>query len=99
MSERDYPTEEELQRIREWPSTDFTGLMEFIRHCWWAAEILWTQESRRFSISTAGWSGNEELIGAMQENFVFWAMCWESSHKGGHFEFQLPLPIPPKEPN
>jgi hypothetical protein len=25
MSEQDYPTEEDLQRIREWPSTDLDG--------------------------------------------------------------------------
>jgi hypothetical protein len=64
--------------------------MAFVRSCWKYADWGWTQEGRRFAIFTGGWSGNEELIGAMQENFVFWAICWEWSHKGGHFEFQLP---------
>ena len=90
MSEDEYPSEEDLQRIREWPSTDLDGLMEFVRSLWKYADWGWSQEGRRFSISTAGWSGNEELIEAMQENFVFWALCWQSSRKGGHFEFDLP---------
>jgi hypothetical protein len=96
MSEQDYPTEEDLQRIREWPSTDLDGLMAFVRACWKYADWGWLQEGRRFSISTAGWSGNEELIEAMQENFVFWALCWQSSRKGGHFEFELLEPMRPR---
>jgi hypothetical protein len=50
--------------------------MAFVRSLWKYADWSWSQEGRRFSISTAGWSGNEELIEAMQENFIFWALCW-----------------------
>jgi hypothetical protein len=84
-----YPTDEDLARIREWPSTDLEGLLAFVRSLWWAADVLWKTEGRKAFISTGGWSGTESLIGAMQENLVFWAMCWESGHKGGHFEFAL----------
>jgi hypothetical protein len=96
MSDRDYPTEEELQRIREWPSTDLEGLMAFVRSIWWAADALWKAEAGKVFISTGGWSGNEELIGAMRENVAVSALCWQSSHRGGYFEFELPVPTRPE---
>ncbi len=40
-------------------------------------------------VSTAGWSGNEDIIGAMRDNFSFWHVCWHSTQKGGHFVFHL----------
>jgi hypothetical protein len=42
-----------------------------------------------FYISTGGWSGNESLIQAMQENFILWSLTWYSHRKGGHYEFRL----------
>ena len=38
-------------------------------------------------ISTGGWSGNEDLIGAMQNNAMLWIMTWVSSRRGGHYTF------------
>ncbi len=42
-----------------------------------------------WSVSTAGWSGNESLIGAMKDNFMFWSVCWHNTRKGGHYTFHL----------
>jgi len=38
-------------------------------------------------VSTGGWSGNEELIGAMRMNFILWSQWWWSSRRGGHYVF------------
>lgn len=87
----EYPTDDDLQRIREWGHTDFTGLMQFVRERWKYADCgYWTQDDREYAISTGGWSGNEELLGAMRENQMFWLCCWVSSRRGGHYEFELP---------
>ena len=88
-----YPTEAELRRIRKWPHDDFVGLMEFVKSLWYLRDWGWSQRGRRYSISTAGWSGNEDMIGALQDNFMFWACCWLSSRRGGHYRFTLPEPF------
>ena len=87
----DYPDTEELKLIVNWTHTDFWGLLAFVRERWQFADCgYWKEDSRRFHISTGGWSGNEDLIGAMAENRMFWLMCWHSSRRGGHYEFELP---------
>lgn len=82
--------EEDLQRIKEWPHDDLPGMLAFVKERWWRPDWGWTEEPcGRLELSTGGWSGNEELIEALQGNYVFWAMCWESSRRGGHFTFDL----------
>ena len=88
-----YPTEEELEKIRTWshPKYDYTGLLDYVGSHWWYPEYFHkepTKAGAQYKISTGGWSGNEELIGALQENLVFWGLCWVSSRRGGHYEFE-----------
>ena len=40
-------------------------------------------------MSTGGWSGNADLIRALQENFYFWQTAWRCSERGGHYEFEF----------
>ena len=87
-----YPTDEELARIEKWDTSDAQSrqkFMAFVRSCWWMPDWGFQQTGDRYDLSTGGWSGNEEIIGAMQENFLFWGQCWESSRKGGHYVFIL----------
>jgi hypothetical protein len=42
-----------------------------------------------FRLSTGGWSGNEDMIRAMRENFLFWHMTWQVHRAGGHYEFMV----------
>jgi hypothetical protein len=91
MDSDDYPTEEELERIRQWPYEDCGGLLQFIGStCWAYPERGFEQKGRRFRLATSGWSGNEEVISALQDNRMFWAICWESSHRGGLYIFEVP---------
>lgn len=87
MSE--YPNGDELLRIKEWNATDFVGLMEYIRPLWAYSDCgYWEEESDKYRISTGGWSGNEDIIGAMQENYVWWSLYWMQSSRGGHYMFE-----------
>lgn len=90
----DYPTENELQKITDWDFEDkWNDLMTYIKSLWKYADWGWHEETTdtliRYYISTGGWSGNEEIINAMEENYMFWIMCWEQSRRGGHYIFEI----------
>lgn len=43
---------------------------------------------RKWRVSTGGWSGHEALISALQEATGFWALCFWSERRGGHYVFE-----------
>jgi hypothetical protein len=104
MDAQGYPTDETLRMIREWPIERFSdceALLEFVGRAWWHPEMFQRTARRRrphpsllprhrWTVSTGGWSGNESLIDALEAHETFWHMCWESSRRGGHFEFEVP---------
>lgn len=96
-----YPTEDALEIVELWHWNDIPGWFEFIRGLWYMRDWGWsTAEVRQphrgekivivkeHSISTAGWSGNEAIIRAMQKNDMMWHLNWVSSRRGGHYVFQ-----------
>jgi len=83
-----YPTEEELKLIKTWKYDDFHGLMQFIYTIWNYADWGWHHKDDQYSISTGGWSGNEDIINAMQENIIWWQIFWYSTTRGGHYIFK-----------
>lgn len=103
MADNRYPDVAELQRIRDWPDDDFPGLMEFIGRLWWWPECGEQESGPDWSFAmaaehngkavyrlrTGGWSGNEDLIAALQDNAMFWITCWEESRRGGHYTFEI----------
>lgn len=40
-------------------------------------------------LHTGGWSGNEDIIGKLQDTW-FWILYWAESHRGGHYYFEIP---------
>lgn len=93
-AEAGYPSETSLDIIRKWEIHDYAHLMDFVRDIWKYADWGWTETPHEkggtlYTISTGGWSGNEDIIGALQDNQMFWIMCWQSARRGGHFEFQV----------
>lgn len=88
-AEVDSPTDIELQQIREWVMPDLHGLMGFIKSIWkYADSGYWSMVNNVYTVSTAGWSGNEEIITAMRENTIFWLLYWDSERRGGHYVFR-----------
>lgn len=99
-----YPTDTTLRAISKWHPAkhgSFVELLKAIKPIWAYSNIdgyfaskdteseITKEPEITFSISTAGWSGNEEIIGALRENIVFWSMCWYSERRGGHFVFKV----------
>ena len=97
----EYPTEETEEVIRKWGCVgkdSKLALMEYVKKAWWMPEWGWSEENgvndlgnlaHRYKISTGGWSGNERLIGAMKDNFLFWSLAWIQSRRGGHYIFEV----------
>lgn len=100
MDEDGYPTDDELVYIRNWPWNDIKSLFEFIRERWMYADCGYLHEEesenefhemcRFYFLHTGGWSGNESLIDALQENTMVWSITWYSSTRGGHYQFIVP---------
>ncbi len=93
LDEHGYPTEEALEKIKDWPDKDMLGLMAFVKELWYYPEWGWNEKDEdkyvSYLISTGGWSGNEDLIGAMKSNHMFWMFCWVQSRRGGHYIFEV----------
>lgn len=89
LDDEGYPTDAALDVIRLWPFTDAKGWFRFIESIWHLADWGWKERNNEYHISTAGWSGNESIIGAMQENHVMWTLNWIQSRRGGHYIFEV----------
>ena len=86
MDEDGYPTLPTLARISEWDPKDFQGLAEFLVELWWyPARIDLTDDV--LTMSTGGWSGNEELVNIIPR--LWRTFHWRRSERGGHHVFTL----------
>lgn len=91
-----YPTDDALTIIEKWHWDDIKGWFDFIHGLWYLRSWGWIEgdyddagkEVYRYNISTAGWSGNESIIYAMQENGMLWHLTWVQSRRGGHYIFE-----------
>ena len=86
-----YPTEETLARIRSFNpyEQDLDEFIEFLMDNWvngYPPEF--NKETRILKLSTGGWSGCEDIISALKDNFTFWILFWYSCFRGGHYEFR-----------
>jgi hypothetical protein len=98
LDEDGYPTTECLDIIRIWHWSDPSGYLQFIKSVWFYSNIRWNERDEehdfkkkmvhRHYISTCGWSGNESIIKAMQENEMMWHFNWVQSRRGGHYIFE-----------
>ena len=98
LDEDGYPTDGALKLIETWHFTYTKEWFEFIESMWhlrlwgWSSEETindYNEPITRYRISTAGWSGNESIIEAMQTNHFLWHDTWVQSRRGGHFIFEL----------
>jgi hypothetical protein len=95
MDTNGYPDDNELDIIHNWQiksKKDCKALLDYIYDLWKYTDCgYWSvnEDKNMYSISTGGWSGNESLIGAMMGNHMFWVLCWYSSRRGGHYEFNV----------
>lgn len=98
LDEDGYPTQLALEKIANWHDSP-DELLEFTKNIWWMKSMLWHEKEkphhwkqdkmlRVFSVSTGGWSGNEDIIRAMQKSDL-WSWIWYQSRRGGHYVFEI----------
>ena len=93
-----YPTEELLAAIKDWHyEKGYLNLIELCKDAWndcGSVEISAPEgpSSVVCKFVTGGWSGNEDIIGALMENHIFWMLCWQESKRGGVHTFKVKGP-------
>ena len=69
-------------------SKDTKGWLDFCEKCFDKVAGTVRKDGGETTFITGGWSNNECVISAMQENYLMWGMCWYSSTRGGHYRFE-----------
>lgn len=85
-----YPFEDELAYIESFDvvKNHWENLMEYVQDVWhWGSDYFY-KDGEFWYAHTGGWSGNEEIIGSLMQNTMFWILCWQESKKGGHYKFR-----------
>ena len=92
-----YPTDELLQWIKDYDILEHgvEPLLEILEETWnwpdWGI-VRKRAYGKTFSyeLHTGGWSGNESILAALEDNmfFFFW---WRKSITGGHYYFRFPI--------
>ena len=86
----EYPSDADLNYIRNYKfekNHSFKPLLNLVQKLWhWSAFITW--HIYDVEMDTGGWSGNEDIIGAL-EGTDFWLICWKESRRDGHYKFAL----------
>jgi hypothetical protein len=90
-----YPSEEDLTTIENWDSfNDPMGLINFIEPMfeeYGVVRVTANIEEQGLDVymATGGWSGNESIIEALQNNYMFWSLYWQESKRGGGYLFTI----------
>jgi len=92
MSE--YPSEGILKKIENWDMTKDNPfeLAELICEVWnsnYGSASLTGKKVKTLQLVTGGWSGNEDIIRAIQET-MFAKVCWQMSKRGGLYIYKIP---------
>ncbi|HKB36839.1 MAG TPA: hypothetical protein VKD72_10310 [Gemmataceae bacterium] len=98
-----YPTDETLALIKHWPYQDAAGCLDYVKAAWhypdWAthdlnageASVVRAEKGEKYlRLATGGWSGNEELVIALEDNHMMRAVTWRLDARGGLHIYQYP---------
>ena len=82
-----YPTEASVKALRQCSDVGeaLDAVAEYLEECGYGRA---RQRSGVYRFVTGGWSGCEEVIGALHP--IVGAVAWRSSHRGGLHVYALP---------
>ena len=88
------PNEEDLEKIRKWDcigNKNIQELLNFLQDIYntdYGVFELTGKRIKKLFLATGGWSGNEDIISALQKT-MFWMIFWEKSERGGAYYFRI----------
>lgn len=89
-----YPMDVELDALDAFVGSP-REFMDMVDRLWWhdgfqvEDKIIHREPTKTLSISTWGWSGNEEIMDHLQSTW-FYMFFWTRHQRGGHYEFEVP---------
>ena len=84
MIKANYPTDEQLNKRREWENIeDITELLKYIKDLWNTHYGRCGEGNGFFVFATGGWSGNEALLNALEKSDIWPFICWDSLYLPG----------------
>lgn len=90
----EYPPQAILDQIATWENYSLEGieeLFELIRDWWWMPTWGFKKiDSGHYELHTGGWSGNEEIIRALEKNEMLWEILLSEYRRGGHYKLEAP---------
>ena len=93
MDKDGYPQDNEIKFLTEIPTSDFKNnaieILRLFETTGYGGGKVFDNKDGTVSLElyTGGWSGCEDMIGALAENKIWWLMFWQESKRGGHFLF------------
>lgn len=92
-----YPCDVVLRMIEQFDVTqqDIEELLSLIENEWEYADLGYFKRCTNndgldiLELHTGGWSGNEDIINAMERNGFLWGFLWWKSERGGHYWFEV----------
>jgi len=94
-----YPEQRDLDLIRAWDCEDVFNLINYLYNCWhfqaWGFKQEWKYDNilnsykLHLGLHTGGWSGNEELMGALLDNNILRSLWYAEWRRGGHYKFEI----------
>jgi len=82
-----YPVEEDVEALRNWsgPAEEVPVVLdavgEYLTECGYGSVKKYPNDGLEWQFATGGWSGCEEVIGAIP--LLVHSLAWQSSHRGG----------------
>lgn len=90
-----YPTKKTLEIIRGWPYDKAEELFLELQKDWFGGEGYCYKDELAptcWHISSAGWSGNEDILAEMRKNYMLWVQIYVAHKVGGHYLFNSAFP-------
>lgn len=87
---------ETISIIKNWDciNNGTEELMKYVMGCWnyHYGKIQYGKRDNRKTITfiTGGWSENEYVLSALEQNIIFYPLLWHSSYRGGKTIFYMP---------
>lgn len=91
-----YPSKDDLYKVQHWDFKDVRGLFDFIEdsdgmQAYGSFRRTIMPDGReRIRIATGGWSGNEDMMSALERNFIVYSSYWKLSARGGLEVYIIP---------